>query len=242
MSVYLGFFFFLATARRGALRLGWSCLPIHCQFSYCQFDRLKLSANSKERNRWLKMSGKQRISLSKYHKTYFLSHLYLKHFWSDPKNVFRMLCSVTFRKWITLSGDVTWHHEWCYFNVWPLYSPSQCHLNPSYPILNEIQRNNDPRVIAKFVLESSCGKQTDQITYHENNSTTTRHVYQIKVHPTFLCSTLLPHFRHFYTSIFWRRIVSLVEPYCHSCVTATECWSWTWHVWPEVNISSHLND
>ena len=24
----------------------WSCLPIHCQFDICQFDRLKLSANS----------------------------------------------------------------------------------------------------------------------------------------------------------------------------------------------------
>ena len=24
----------------------WSCLPIHCQFAGCQFDRLKLSANS----------------------------------------------------------------------------------------------------------------------------------------------------------------------------------------------------
>ena len=26
----------------------WSCLPIHCQFDSCQFDRLKLSANSNE--------------------------------------------------------------------------------------------------------------------------------------------------------------------------------------------------
>ena len=53
-------------------------------------------------------------------------------------------------------------------NVWPLYSPSQHHLNPSHPILNEIQRHNDPRIKAESYTGS--GNNSTSIKFLSNES------------------------------------------------------------------------